>query len=123
MSNSSIAETADVFLATADVDQLWDCLEHMPLREITLLNPCCLKRGSPLPRLAAKITGSVPAVWENIENLDALNARSIVHFEELLRECGHALNGVHGENHGERYWRILIGPWLHFMVAVGWCQA
>ena len=120
MSTGSTHATSDVFLATADLDQLWAYLERAPSREITLLNPCCLKRGSPSPQLAAKITGSIPAVWENLENLDALNARTIVHYEELLRECGRALNAVHGENHSERYWRILIGPWLHFMVSVGY---
>lgn len=34
-------------------------------------------------------------------------------YEQLLVELSDALNQYHGTNHSLRYWRILIGPWLH----------
>lgn len=34
-------------------------------------------------------------------------------YEQLLVELSEALNQFHGTNHSLRYWRILIGPWLH----------
>ena len=110
----------DVFLATADLDELWQYLGRSPPREIVLLNPHCLRRGSPPAQFAAKISGSIPAVWESPTNLDALNDLTKSRYEVLLRETGRALNAVHGENRSDRYWRILIGPWLHFMVTVGY---
>jgi putative transferase (TIGR04331 family) len=35
----------------------------------------------------------------------------------LRRLAGH-LNAVHGERHGERYWEILVGPWLEYFIGV-----
>lgn len=34
-------------------------------------------------------------------------------YEQLLIELSDALNHYHGTDHSLRYWRILIGPWLH----------
>lgn len=34
--------------------------------------------------------------------------------ERLLQELTVQLNHAHGVDHGERYWRILIGPWLGY---------
>lgn len=34
-------------------------------------------------------------------------------YEKLLIELTDELNRFHGTNHSLRYWRILIGPWLH----------
>jgi putative transferase (TIGR04331 family) len=36
--------------------------------------------------------------------------------ERLLRELAVDLNQMHGVDHGLRYWRILVGPWLGFFV-------
>lgn len=33
-------------------------------------------------------------------------------YERLLPAVAAQLNSIHGVNHGIRYWRILIGPWL-----------
>lgn len=109
----------EVFLATADLDELWHYLEQSPPREIVLLNPCSLKCGSPPAKWAAKVSGSLRADWQNLANLDALDTKVRLLYESLLGECGRALNAIHGESHGDRYWRILIGPWLHYMVSAG----
>jgi putative transferase (TIGR04331 family) len=36
--------------------------------------------------------------------------------ERLLRELAADLNQIHGVDHGLRYWRILVGPWLGYFV-------
>lgn len=33
-------------------------------------------------------------------------------YEELLLDLSNTLNSIHGTSHSQRYWRILIGPWL-----------
>ena len=34
--------------------------------------------------------------------------------ERLLLDLSHELNKIHGVDHGLRYWRILVGPWLGY---------
>lgn len=35
-------------------------------------------------------------------------------YERLLVDLANQLNQIHGVDHGVRYWRILIGPWLGY---------
>jgi putative transferase (TIGR04331 family) len=45
--------------------------------------------------------------------------------EKLLADLAGQLNRIHGVDHGLRYWRILIGPWLGYfiqMVFDRWCS-
>lgn len=39
-------------------------------------------------------------------------------YERLLPALGEALNATHKINHGARYWRILLGPWLQLYIPV-----
>jgi putative transferase (TIGR04331 family) len=39
-------------------------------------------------------------------------------YEELLVETSLRLNELHGTNFSERYWRILIGPWLNYFIHI-----
>ena len=39
-------------------------------------------------------------------------------YEALLRELTDGLNLYHGTTFSNRYWRILIGPWLNTFVAI-----
>lgn len=46
-------------------------------------------------------------------------------YENLLPLLAERLNELHGTGHGVRYWRILLGPWLHFYVSIvydGYCH-
>ena len=45
--------------------------------------------------------------------------------ERLLEELAAQLNRIHGVDHGLRYWRILIGPWLGCFIPMlfdRWCS-
>ena len=45
--------------------------------------------------------------------------------EKLLADLAGQLNRIHGVDHGTRYWRILLGPWLGYfiqMVFDRWCS-
>lgn len=37
-------------------------------------------------------------------------------YERLLSELVNKLNQIHAVNHSQRYWRILIGPWLGYFI-------
>lgn len=37
-------------------------------------------------------------------------------YERLLVDLAKKLNQTHGVNHSDRYWRILIGPWLGYFI-------
>ena len=45
-------------------------------------------------------------------------------YEHYLGLVANALNTIHNEHRGKRYWRIVLGPWLHFYLASlfdRWC--
>lgn len=54
----------------------------------------------------------VPYHWNQPEKLyrDYQYLDSV--FEDTLESLGEYLNQIHGVQHGIRYWRILVGPWL-----------
>ena len=37
-------------------------------------------------------------------------------YEKILRELSSKLNKIHKVKRNLRYWRIIIGPWLHFYI-------
>lgn len=39
-------------------------------------------------------------------------------YEELLPELAEKLNVIHGVDHSLKYWRILVGPWLGYLVQI-----
>lgn len=39
-------------------------------------------------------------------------------YERLLPQLAAALNGLHGQSYSERYWRLLVGPWLGFFIQI-----
>lgn len=39
-------------------------------------------------------------------------------YEQLLPELTDALNGIHGTSHTDKYWRVLVGPWLGFFIQI-----
>ncbi|MDO8788875.1 MAG: LIC12162 family protein [Sulfuritalea sp.] len=49
---------------------------------------------------------------------DADYAYSLRLYEQLLVELSESLNQFHGTAHSLRYWRILLGPWLHIFTAI-----
>jgi putative transferase (TIGR04331 family) len=56
----------------------------------------------------------LPYHWDDRAKLfrDYLYLRGL--HERLLRELADQLNDIHRVDHGLRYWRILIGPWLGY---------
>ena len=60
----------------------------------------------------------VPYHWDNRGQLyqDYLYLKEV--YERYLEVLANRLNELHGEKHSLRYWRIIIGPWLHYFIAI-----
>ena len=60
----------------------------------------------------------VPYHWNNRKQLykDYLYLGEV--YERYLQFLANRLNELHREEHSLRYWRIIIGPWLHYFIAI-----
>ena len=95
-----------LFLATTALEEFWDRTQ-----EIVFLGYWCLSADrhdittSPTPHV-------MPSPWDDRERF--YRAASYVEgcSEALLRQLSGYLNGIHRTDYSERYWRIVLGPWL-----------
>ena len=57
-----------------------------------------------------------PYHWndENKKSSDYLNLDTI--YENKLKELSICLSNIHSLKFDERYWRIILGPWLKFFI-------
>lgn len=95
-----------MFLATTALSEFWD-----KDQEILFLSSSCLRydRRSELESLNYQV---MPSPWDDREKFYHAAHFLDEIYERLLTPLGEYLNVVHQESHGQRYWRILIGPWL-----------
>lgn len=95
-----------MFLATTALDGFWD-----KGQEILFLGGWCRTHESRV--VWEGLRGTVlPSPWDEPGAVDRGAAEIAVLQEELLAFLAGALNEEHGARHGERYWRIVLGPWL-----------
>lgn len=106
------AQALPVFLATTALEEFWDTT-----KPIVFLGKWCLlySRRSFWEPLNGHLLESP------LNNVEA--ARAFYHYvnatyEQLLPILGDALNAIHGTRHSQRYWRIVLGPWLQFYLPV-----
>lgn len=99
-----------MFLATTALTGTWD--EH---DEIVVLGPWCLRyaRRGEWQHLRYR---RAPNPWEDREAVYEASAYCDATADRFLRALAPWLDDVHGERHGTRYWRILLGPWLMYYV-------
>lgn len=67
----------------------------------------------------AKLKHTVlPYHWDDREKLyqDYKYLKTV--YERYLTSLVRQLNQLHSVNHSVRYWRIIIGPWLHYFIAI-----
>ena len=60
----------------------------------------------------------LPYHWDDRNKFHADYAYLQSCYEEALASLATALNAHHGTQHGLRYWRILLGPWLYLFIHV-----
>ncbi|WP_161631541.1 LIC12162 family transferase [Rhodoferax saidenbachensis] len=60
----------------------------------------------------------IPYHWDDRDKFRADYAYLQACYEAALANLATALNAHHGTQHGLRYWRILLGPWLYLFTHV-----
>jgi len=101
-----------VFLATTALEDFWD-----PSKQILFLGAWCLTSSAPAMGLSHSYH-LLPSPWDERDRFYSAAAYVDECCEALLRELHPYLNRVHRANHPERYWRIVLGPWLILYVSV-----
>jgi len=95
-----------MFLATTALSQFWDTDQ-----DILFLSSGCLRyeARSTWQSLQYEV---MPSPWDDRQRFyDA--ARYLEGcYERMLDRISQYLNTVHQVSHGQRYWRIIVGPWL-----------
>lgn len=95
-----------MFLATTALSEFWD-----KEQEILFLGPWCL-RYSEKARWQDLSYRVLPSQWDIPGKTPEALTRCDQAHEKLLLSLGAYLNKIHNTRHGQRYWRILLGPWL-----------
>jgi putative transferase (TIGR04331 family) len=95
-----------VFLATTALEEFWDTT-----KPIVFLGDWCLRYSR--RRVWEPLAGQVmPAPWSSKQESHGTVKYLGGVYDRLLPLLSRSLNDIHRENHTERYWRIIIGPWL-----------
>lgn len=102
------ANLVPVFLATTALEEFWDTT-----KPIVFLGEWCMlySRSDIWKNLDYQVLKS-PFDYANIGE-DSYSEVSDI-YEKLLPILALKLNKIHNVNYGERYWRIMIGPWLQW---------
>ncbi len=102
------------FLITTAVKASWR--SKVP---VLFLGEWCIRDMQPNGDADADVDAQVvPYHWDDRQKLDGDYVDLQVLYEQLLREMTKQLNDIHGVDKSERYWRILIGPWLGCFIPV-----
>ncbi|HEY9855760.1 MAG TPA: LIC12162 family protein [Stenomitos sp.] len=94
------------FLATTALEEFWDTT-----RPMLFLGEWCrrFQRRHVWEPLGAEVC---PSVWQDPTQAHVGYQVAMAAYEHLLPIVAAELNRFHQVNHGLRYWRIVIGPWL-----------
>lgn len=99
-----------MFLATTNFTPFWDTTD-----ELLFLGPACARYDRRHEWEGLKFQ-FLPNRWDDRERLDRDIAYCVRAGEHLVEVLAAYLNEVHGVSHESRYWRILLGFWLHYYV-------
>lgn len=95
-----------MFLATTALSEFWD-----PQERLLFLGPWCTLHNQ-REKWAHLDYAMLPNPWDDRECFRQAGQYCQQVFEKVLAELGQFLNRVHGVTFTQRYWRILLGPWL-----------
>lgn len=100
-----------MFVITTSDRRSWCMDDDLPR---LYLGNWCFGPKEPLPEGASVL----PYHWDDRAKFKRDYAAINAAYEASLRALVDALNTFHGTSHGERYWRILLGPWLYVFVSI-----
>lgn len=95
-----------MFLATTALTEFWDTSD-----EILLLGPWCLRydRKTEWESLRYSV---LPSPWKDPRAVQEAEDYCGKVIDSLVADLAVRLNQVHGVAYSQRYWRIILGPWL-----------
>ena len=110
MEDAGAGDNGRIFLATTALEEFWD-----RSKEIVFLGPWCrlYSRASFREPLGASV---VKSPWGDADKLRTACEYVNSLYERVLPALALQLNSIHGVKQGERYWRILLGPWLIYYI-------
>ena len=82
---------------------------------VILLGTWCIKNNLELLK-NIKSYNVFPYHWANKDKFKKDYTYLDKIYEKKLAECTNILNEIHKTNKNQRYWRIVIGPWLRFFI-------
>lgn len=94
------------FLATTALPEFWE-----PTDDLLLLGTWCL-RASRRSEWANRRYRVLPSPWNDRKRFYEAARYVDSCYESMLSRLTAYLTTVHGVDLGERYWRVLVGPWL-----------
>ena len=101
-----------MFLATTAKQEFWK-----PDEKILFLGEWCKLYGQ--KNSWSRLDYEVHSYhWDDRARFRRDCLESAVLYEQLLPEMVERLNAVHGTNHSLRYWRIVVGVWLRYLIDV-----
>lgn len=105
-------QSEEVVLATTALEEFWDTTKPM----VFLGEWCLLYERRPYwESLNGRLLGSPYDHSEGVDNAyDYVNGL----YEGMLPVLAVRLNAIHGKAYSNRYWRILLGPWLKWYLSV-----
>lgn len=98
------------FLITTALEETWG--DNKP---VLFLGEWC-RLYSRQKRWSSMDAVVLPYHWEDRDKFYADYQFLREFYERLLVDVARQLNQIHGVDHGVRYWRILIGPWLAYFI-------
>ncbi|TCV84265.1 LIC12162 family transferase [Sulfurirhabdus autotrophica] len=111
MNNIHANGNEEVFLVTTALAEFWDTT-----KPIIFLGEWCLryKQHAFWEKVDGKLMESPFREHEQTkEAYDYINRL----YEKILPLLGDALNSIHEVNYSNHYWRIVVGPWLHYYLS------
>ena len=114
MSKVSTHESSEYFLATTALEDFWDTS-----KPILFLGEWC-KRYSRRSFWEPLGGITIENSWKDSQECLATYVNVHAIYERLLKSLAGSLNEIHRLNYSERFWRVIIGPWLYFYVSVAY---
>lgn len=112
MDKAGPREADNIFLATTAIEEFWSTD-----KPIVFLGEWCRLHGR--RSFWTQLDGQVlRSPYENPKAIEHAYKYVKRIYEHLLLLLGTSLNSIHGKNHSDRYWRILLGPWLQLYLPV-----
>jgi putative transferase (TIGR04331 family) len=100
------------FLITTAIERTW--VENQP---IVFLGEWCRVYGRE-SRWAKLDALCLPYHWNNRDIFFSDYRYLNELYDRLLLDLSIKLNEIHGVDHGQRYWRIFVGPWLAYFIQI-----